>query len=141
MTLKTKYQPQVHPKCGKTMTEQSHKKSCDINSIMAKYVKTGLVDHINRHQPKFGDVTGADFKAAQDLVAEAKSEFYELPAAVREQFTDVSEYLDLVTSDEGVETLRGMLTEDEEPVEEESPPENIVLAGDSDGEAGEAAVT
>lgn len=107
------------------MTEQHHEKSCNINSIMAKYQKTGLIDHINTHQGKYGDVSGADFKAAQDLVAEQKSIFYELPAHVRAEFdNDPTEYLDLVMTDEGVEQLAAILNpkpDDPDPDENDPP--------------------
>lgn len=100
-----------HKTGGEPMTEQHHKKACDINNIIAKYAKTGLVDHINRHQGTYGDATGADFKAAQDLIAEQTSIFYELPAKVRTQFdNDPAQYLDLMQTDDGLETLRGLLT-------------------------------
>ena len=39
---------------GKSLTEQHHAKACDINSIMAKYVKTGVLDHITRYEPTYG---------------------------------------------------------------------------------------
>ena len=100
------------------MTEQHHKKACDINTIMAKYVKTGLVDHVNKHQGTYGDVTGADFKAAQDLIANEKTKFAELPASVRAEFdNDPANYLDLVATDEGLETLQGILNPPAEPEE------------------------
>ena len=82
---------------GKSLTEQSHKKSCDINAIMARYVKTGLIDHVQKYEGTYGDATGADFKAAQDLVAEQKSIFNDLPAPVRAMFkNDPSKYLELL---------------------------------------------
>lgn len=106
------------------MTEQHHEKSCNINNIMARFTKTGVIDHINRHQANYGDVTGADFKAAQDLVAEQKSVFHELPAAIREQFdNDPANYLDLMMTDEGVEELREMLNPTEPTPEPEPEPE------------------
>ena len=108
----------VHPIKGKSMTEQHHKKACDINTIMAKYNKTGLVDHVNRYEGTYGDVTGADFKAAQDLIANEKTKFAELPANVRAEFdNDPANYLDLVATDEGIETLKGILNPPEEPDE------------------------
>lgn len=95
---------------GPSMTEQHHKKACDINTIMAKYRKTGLIDHMSTHQPTYGDVTGADFETAQKLVAEQKSIFQDLPAAVRAEFdNDPAQYLALVETDEGVDELRSIL--------------------------------
>ena len=141
--FQTAYGPRIRvpaPVTGISMTEQHHKKSCDINSIVAKYQKTGLVDHINKHQAKYGDVSGYNYKTAQDLVAEQKTIFYELPSQVRAEFeNDPANYLDLMQTDEGLETLGEMLTPVEEPEEQltqnepesESLPERKTVAEDS----------
>ncbi len=132
--------PQPHPKCGKTMTEQHHAKSCDINTIMAKYQKTGLIDHVTQHQGTYGDVSGADFKKAQDLVAEQKSIFYELPSEVRTQFdNDPANYLDLVCEPDGLVTLQDMLNP--APEEPENAPPKPSSEGTKDGEQEEKPVT
>lgn len=103
-------EPQHHPKCGKTMTEQHHEKHCNINNIMAKYQKTGLIDHVKKHGGTYGDVTGQEFKEAQDLIASQKSIFYELPSSVRDQLgNDPANYLNLVMTDEGVGVLNNLL--------------------------------
>lgn len=99
---------------GKSLTEQHHARSCDINSIMAKYLKTGVIDHISKYEPQYGDVCMQDYKQAQDLVARVKTEFEELPGYVRARFNDVSHYLALMQTDEGVETLRGFLAPGEQ---------------------------
>lgn len=122
MKIRTAYGKRVkvaHPKSGKSLTEQSHTKACDINNIVAKYTKTGLIDHINNRRGTFGNVSGADYKAAMDLVAEQKSVFYELPARVRDQFdNDPANYLDLVMTDEGVQELENILNPPKETTEE-----------------------
>lgn len=132
----------VHPSSkGKGLTEQHHKKACDINNILAKYQKTGLIDHIERREGKWGDVTGQDYKRSMDLIAEAKTAFYELPSTVRDHFdNDPAEYLDLVAQEGGVEELRQILNPkpekegQEQPSQVEKTPEN----GD---EQSESAVT
>ena len=111
---------QAHPKCGKSLTEQHHAKTCNINAIMAKYNKTGLVDHINRHQGRYGDVSGADFQNAQNLIAEQITIFEELPAPVRAELNhDPAEYLDLVMTEEGQETLSALLNPEPDPQDPE----------------------
>lgn len=118
------------------MTEQHHEKSCNINSIMAKYQKTGLIDHVNKYKGTYGDVTGADFKAAQDLIAEQKTIFYELPARVRAELDhDPANYLEMVLTEEGQQELAAILNP--APAEPETAPET----GSDDGEAEQAAVT
>ena len=71
---------------GEDRTKQSFKEECDINNIMARYVKTGVLEFAARHQPQYGDFTGYDFQTAQDTVAKGKTMFAELPAQIRERF-------------------------------------------------------
>ncbi|AXL14418.1 internal scaffolding protein [Microviridae sp.] len=86
---------------------------------MAKYQKTGLIDHVQRYKGQYGDVSGADFKSAQDLVAEQKTIFYELPSSVRAEFdNDPAEYLDLLVQDDGPAILQDLLNPAPEPAPE-----------------------
>lgn len=72
-------------------TKQSFKAECDINTIMARYQKTGLLDHVRQVQGQYLDVTGADFAEAQNLVAGAKSMFHALPSHIRTKFENSPE--------------------------------------------------
>jgi len=67
-------------------TKQSFKSECDINTIMARYMKTGLLEHVRKDVGRYADVSGADFFEAQNLVAGANSMFFSLPSHIREQF-------------------------------------------------------
>lgn len=67
-------------------TEQAHKNECDVNKIVRKYDKNGIITHITRYEAQFGDLTGIDFKTAQDRIASAKSEFEKLPSEIRNRF-------------------------------------------------------
>lgn len=121
------------PSGGVSMTEQHHKKACDINSIMAKYTKTGLLDHVSKYEPQYGDATGADFKAAQDLVARQKSIFMELPAEVRAEFkNDPSNYLELITTEGGPQQLAEMLNPQPEPQPKEEVEKPVELKPESE---------
>lgn len=75
------------------MTEQHHKKECDVNEILKKYDKTGVITHISKFEAKFGDLSGLDFKTAMDLVTSAKASFDQLPSAVRKRFANSPELL------------------------------------------------
>lgn len=68
------------------LTEQAHKDRCNINSIMAKYDKNGLITHISKFESEFGDTTGIEFKQMMDKVASARSSFEELPSKIRKRF-------------------------------------------------------
>lgn len=67
-------------------TEQSHLHECDVNKIIAKYDRNGLITHISKIEGKYGDVTGADFQSAQNLVINAQYMFDQLPSEIRKRF-------------------------------------------------------
>ena len=67
-------------------TEQAHKSECDVNCILKKYDKTGLITHVQKIEQQFGDVTGLDFKTAQDLVTNSTTMFNQLPSVIRDRF-------------------------------------------------------
>ena len=67
-------------------TEQHHKMECDINNIIKKYDRTGLITHISKIEAKFGDFTGEEFQTMQNIVAGAKTMFNELPVEIRKEF-------------------------------------------------------
>lgn len=67
-------------------TKQSFKDECDINHIMARYMKTGVLDFVSKHQGRYGDVTGMDFMFAMEQVSKANSLFHELPSSIRTRF-------------------------------------------------------
>jgi len=66
-------------------TQQSFKDDCDINLIMARYLKTGQLPSSTR-QPVYLDTTAYDFLAAQNLVARARGEFSLLSAEERDSY-------------------------------------------------------
>lgn len=84
-----------HPGGGDLMTDQSFKRSCDINTILAKYKRGELVDHVNEHGGDYGDyVSAPEFHDAMNMITEATEMFEGLPADVRDYFrNDVSELL------------------------------------------------
>lgn len=98
-----------------TRTKQSHKDECDINNIMARYRRTGLIEAVNRNQPRYADVTGLEFRSAMEMVAQAQQLFEDMPSSVRKRFgNDPAAFLDFVNDPENrPEAVRlGLLKED-----------------------------
>ena len=81
----------------KTRTKSEFAKEADINNIVARCIK-GAAMPTGSRTPLFGDFSEvADFSSAQTLIAEANSEFEQLPSTVREKFgNDVSELMDFL---------------------------------------------
>ncbi len=74
-------------------TEQSHLDQCDVNKIIRKYDRDGIITHVSRFEAKFGDMTGMDFKTMSDKIANAQSMFNELPVEIRNRFDNNPENL------------------------------------------------
>nr|DAV77998.1 MAG TPA: Scaffold protein [Microviridae sp.] len=71
---------------ARSLTNQSDKEGSDINVIMARYEKTGLVPGTMR-TPNYGDFSGIlDFHALSNTLAKASQAFDVLPAIVRLRF-------------------------------------------------------
>lgn len=72
---------------GETMTKQEFTDECNVNNILKKYEKTGLIDHLNRYQGQYGDVALAvDYQEALNTVMEAEEMFMSLPSSIRNRF-------------------------------------------------------
>ncbi len=67
--------------------KQSMSAECDINLIMDKYARDGLVQHLNTHQGSYGDLPGViDYHDALNAVLSAKEAFDTLPSKIRSRF-------------------------------------------------------
>lgn len=69
-----------------TLTQQHFLPDCNINMIMEKYRRTGVLP-VNQTRALFGDFSdGFDFLTAQRQIAQAKEAFADLPAKLRKRF-------------------------------------------------------
>ncbi|AXL14615.1 internal scaffolding protein [Microviridae sp.] len=95
---------------GESMTEQSHKDECDIHNILRKFEKTGMINHVAKHQGTYGDYTNAlGFQEAQIVIAEAQSMFETVPSKIREEFdNDPAKFLDFIQDDDNREQMSEM---------------------------------
>lgn len=84
--------------------KQSFQKEANINTIMAKYAKSGLlVDPmcVSTRMPQFGDFSAVnDFQSMQNRVLEVKRYFDSLPAVVRLRFNNSPDELLKFMSDD-----------------------------------------
>lgn len=111
--------PMAFPSVGKT--KQSFKDECDINVIMSRYMKTGVIDFVNKHQGRYGDVTGLDYQSAMQTISFAQSLFHELPSSVRTRFeNDPAQFMDFVhdPSNEAEMHSLGLMKSDYVPLSE-----------------------
>lgn len=102
------------------MTQQHQKDETDVNKIMARYVKTGIIDHVNRFQPHYGDTSPISYHESLSICARAQSMFQELPAIVRKKFhNDPEQFLEFVQDPENKDKLFEMGLSETPPPEKE----------------------
>lgn len=88
--------PDVSLDCGKdSMTKQSMKDECDINLIMKRYEKTGLIAHVQQNEGFYADLSHVpDYQSALAIVQSADEMFMSLPSDLRARFeNDPAKYL------------------------------------------------
>ena len=100
---------------GVSMTHQSMKEETDMNRIMEKWAKTGVLEHTNRFQGQYGDFLHApeDYHSAMNAVLDAQEMFLTLPSGVRKRFgNDPGQFLDFVSDPDNREEMQKLgLTE------------------------------
>lgn len=113
LTIKKPYDPhsRVKQHVGEESRTQQHMAGeTDINNIMRKYEKTGILTHVSRYAGQYGDFSGVpDYKTGVELVMAADEMFMSLPAKIRDRFNnDPAQFIDFATDEENLEELRSM---------------------------------
>lgn len=92
---------------GPSRTHQGSKEETDINRIMLRWQKTGVMTHLNRYEGRYGDFTGVqDYQTSMNQVLEADAMFMSLPARVRARFgNDPAAFLDFASDERNAEEL------------------------------------
>lgn len=134
--FKTAYGEKLRPviQCGPSVTRQSFRDQCNVNVIVEKYQRTGVLPAVNAMRGRFADVTGLDFQTALDLVSSAEAAFRELPGLVRKRFSnDPAAFLDFVQNPEHAEELVAMGLASKRELRESGEPVSMPVA-DEGGE-------
>lgn len=94
--------------CGtQSRAKQEFRDECDINVLMKKYERTGLITHVNRYQGQYADVTEiVDYQGAQNAVIAAQEAFGSLPSSIRARFeNDPAKFMDFVHDEANFDKL------------------------------------
>ena len=113
------------------MTRQEFEPECEINNIMAKYQKTGVINHINTHGPMYGEFNAVDFQTAMETIKEGENMFAELPSTARKYFdNDPAKFMEFVHDPDNVDKLieLGLASK---PVENPQTPDPVVTPTDT----------
>jgi len=72
-----------------SLTKQSEAEKVEINSIMSRYERTGVIDYINVHKPIFDDVSDIeDYRTNLHKMMNAQEAFLKLPSKIRKYFSN-----------------------------------------------------
>lgn len=100
-------------------TLQSPSAETDINNIMKKYEKTGLISHLATHEGKYGNFLPAvEYHEAANSLILANDMFMSLPARIRTRFENSpAKFLDFAQDPENVDELitMGLAKREREP--------------------------
>lgn len=85
---------------GDSMTKQSEADSCNVNLIMKKYEKHGILPVAQSAQANYGDFSNChDYQTSLNAVMEAQDNFMRLPAAIRARFeNDPQQFVEFVSN-------------------------------------------
>lgn len=115
--------PRLVIDCSKdpSVTKQSFKAESDINNIVARYARTGLVTHVAAKSPVYVDVSDVnDYREALDRIRETQTFFDGLPAKIRSRFkNDAAQFLDFMSDENNAEEAKalGLVKPDVVPVD------------------------
>lgn len=89
---------------GPSMTKQSEAAACDVNFIMKRYEKSGLLPHVPGY---YADVSApVSYQDARNMVIQADASFQALPASIRSRFSnDPGLFLAAVSDPDRVDEL------------------------------------
>lgn len=89
-------------------TQQEFAEECDINALMARYQKTGVMPSGDASKAFYGDFADLpDYMQAQEIMLQAQAAFDMLPAVVRRQFdNDPALFVAFAEKEENIEQMR-----------------------------------
>lgn len=93
----------------KSLTVQSEADDADINKIVAKFIKTGLMPVNPRSALTDEFVEPVDYRSALDAIRKAEEMFMEYPADVRKKFdNDPGKFLEFTANKDNLEEMYKM---------------------------------
>ena len=116
--------PTIHLNKEPSMVKGSFAKELDVNNIIKKYNKTGILQKANQFEGEFGEFASYDLREAIEKVQNAETLFMEVPSKIRAQFdNDAGAFIDYATNPQNIEQMRewNMAPRDTNPPTEGEP--------------------
>jgi len=119
-------------------TKQSFRDECDINHILKRWERDGVISHFNRFEGSYGDFSNfGDYHESINQVNRAQEMFMSLPSKIRSQFNnDPGRFVDFASNPANLDAMVDMGL----AVRRLPPAERTPDAGVAGGAAGSSAV-
>lgn len=110
ITIRTGYGPHERVQYRSdlpSLAKQSFAGECDINNIMSRFTKTGMLEHVRQNPGQYQDLPeDTDYHNAINLVIDANNAFLDLPSKIRGRFNnDPEKFLSFVADPENHDEL------------------------------------
>lgn len=107
-------------------TQKQFRDQVNVNSIMAKYRKTGLLDHVRKTPGVYADLTNLpDYSTAMNTIIRAQETFQTVPATIRQRFdNDPAKFIAFLDDDKNYDEavkLGLIIPKESLPPESEAP--------------------
>jgi len=92
---------------GPSLAKQAFASECDINNIMRKFEKSGLIEHLNTYQGQYGNfVAFEDYHASLNKILAADEAFAGIPSSIRKNFdNDPGQFLEFAQNPENLDQM------------------------------------
>lgn len=90
-----------------TITQQQFKDECDINNILKRYEKHGILPDLIKENPRYGDFSEVPtYQDALNTIHIAETQFMALPASTRQKFSNnPAQFLEFVHNPANIEEM------------------------------------
>ncbi len=124
-TFKTAYGDKLKVQTVNTepsKTKQSLADNANVNKIIKKYNKTGVIPNMNALEAVYGEITSQDLQDAIHKVDSSYEAFMQVPSEIRAKFNnDAGSFIDYATNPDNINEMRQYGLAPQPPVETTSP--------------------
>lgn len=110
MEFQTAYGPKIKlttTNNDPTMTKVALAEQLDVNNIIKKYNKTGILKNAENYEAIFGDFNETDFQESLNTIIKAEELFINVPSKIRAQFENSpGRFIDFATNPENLQQMR-----------------------------------
>ena len=90
-----------------SITKQNLKDNADINKIIKKYQKTGVLTNLNQLEAMYGEITSDDLQDSLEKLNKSHEAFMSIPSEIRKRFNnDAGQFIDFATNPDNLSEMQ-----------------------------------